>query len=189
MQSFTKFLTVTLTAAAVFIRLSAPAATVTNLFGFSGKEVYPIDQGVSQLHVADIDGDGLNDIILVNNLRAKISLLYNLTGKTNAPAPTRKLELNELPPDARGILWADVDDDGRADLLVAEPESGQLSVYLQQADGTLAAPKKFPSLAGVSQIDVADWNNDGHAEIFLLSRDENAIGTTQFDKSGRLPLS
>ncbi len=409
MQSFMKFLAVALTAAAVFARLPAPAATATNLFGFSGKEVYPIDQGVSQLHVADIDGDGLNDLILVNNLRAKISLLYNLTGKTNAPAPTRKLELNELPPDARfridsipseerisalavtdlngdgkpdlayfgetkdlyvvcnrgtngwsepkhwhledgrmdanalatgdlngdgltdiaflgdngavyflaqqpdhafaepvkisysgtpkavqivdvdgdgkndllmvdfdsstpfrfrrqiaggqlgpeiffksqavrsftadnlagdgtnyiasivtatgraevsqftrkpgdvlsgnfvkgqfqvmplnktdaaarGILWADVDGDGRADLLVAEPESGQLSVYLQQADGTLAAPKKFPSLAGVSRIDVADWNNDGRAEIFLLSRDENAIGTTQFDKSGRLPF-
>ena len=98
------------------------------------------------------------------------------------------MPLNKTDAAARGILWADVDDDGRADLLVAEPESGQLSVYLQQADGTLAAPKKFPSLAGVSQIDVADWNNDGHAEIFLLSRDENAIGTTQFDKSGRLPF-
>jgi hypothetical protein len=81
-----------------------------------------------------------------------------------------------------------VDGDGRADLLVAEPESGQLSVYLQQADGTLAAPKKFPALAGVTQIAVGDWNADGHPEIFLLSRDENAVGVTSFDKNGRLPF-
>ena len=411
MQSSLKFLSASLTAALFFSGLAARATGTTNLFGFAGKEVYPIDQGISQLHVADIDGDGLNDLIVVNNLRAKINLLYNLTGKTNRAdaKPARKLELNELPPDARfkidslpseerisalavvdlnsdgkpdlayfgetkdlyviynrgtngwsepkhwhledgrmdanalatgdlngdgltdiaflgdngvvyflaqqpdhtfaeplkiscsgtpkavqivdvdgdgksdlvlvdfdsatpfrfrqqiadgqlgpeiffktqpirsftadnlagdrtnylasivtatgraevsqftrkpgeklsgsfikgqfqvmplnktdagsrGSLWADVDGDGRADLLVAEPESGQLSVYLQQADGTLAAPKKFPSLAGISQIAVADWNGDGRAEIFLLSRDENAIGTTHFDQGGRLPF-
>ncbi|HTB85711.1 MAG TPA: VCBS repeat-containing protein [Candidatus Sulfotelmatobacter sp.] len=393
----------------VFAVFSVHADT-TNLFGFSGKEVYPIDQGVTSLHVADLDGDGLNDIVVVNNLRAKINLLYNLTGKTNAAATTdHKLEINELPPDsrfridsiptdeyirafavadvngdgkpdliyfgdskdlevlynegtngwsepkkwhledgqedpnalaigdlngdgladiaylgdngavyflaqqpdhtfaepvkisysgtpkaiqivdvdgdgkndlllvdfdsstpyrfrqqiaggqlgpeiffksqpirsftvdtlagdktnyvvsivnstgraevgqftrkagetlsgnfskgqfeilplnktdaaARGVLWADVDGDGRPDLLVAEPESGQLSIYLQQADGSLAPPKKFPSLAGVSQIAVGDWNGDGHPQIFLLSHDENAIGVTAFDKNGRLPF-
>jgi len=410
MQPCNRFLSGALAAAAIFLGLSARADT-TNLFGFNGKEIYPIDQGISELHVADLDGDGLNDIIVVNNLRAKIDLLYNLTGKTNVAdaTPTRKLEINELPPDARfridslpsderisalavtdlngdgkpdlvyfgdtkdlivrynlgtngwsepkrwhledgrldanalatgdlngdgltdiaflgdngavyflaqqpdhtfadpvkipysgtpkavqiddvdgdgkndlllvdfdsatpyrfrlqipggqlgpeiffksqpirsftvdtlagdhtnyvvsidaatgraavsqftrkpgetlsgaltkgqfqvlplnktdtaerGVVWADVDGDGRADLLVAEPESGQISVYLQQADGTLAAPKKFPSLAGVSQITVSDWNGDGHPVIFLLSRDENAIGTTYFDKSGRLPF-
>jgi hypothetical protein len=389
--------------------VSGHAAGVTNLFGFSGKEIFPIDQQINNLRVADLDGDGLNDIIVVNNLRSKINLLYNLTGKTNLPAPARKLELNELPPGARfridsvpteeriaalvvadvngdgrpdliyfgdakdlivrynlgtngwsepkrwhlddgrmdpnalavgdlngdgltdiallgdngavfflaqqpdhtlaepvkipysgtpkavqiadidgdgkndlvfvdfdsptpfrvrlqnatgqlgpeiyfktqpvrsfwldtlaggrtnyltdivaatgraevsqftrkaadalsgsfkqgqlqilplnksdvgqrGVLWADVDGDGRADLIVAEPESGQLSVYLQQADGTLASPKKFPSLAGVSQIAVSDWNKDGHPEIFLLSRDENSVAMTQFDKNGRLPF-
>ncbi len=398
-------------AATAFFSLAAHAATATNAFGFSGKEIYPVDQQITQLHVADIDGDGLNDIIVVNNLRAKINLLYNLTGKTNRAdaKPPRKLEINELPPDARfridsipseerisalvvtdlngdgkpdlvyfgdmkdliviynrgtngwsepkrwhiddgrldanalatgdlngdgltdiallgdngaiyflaqqpdhtfaepqkisysgtpkaiqivdvdgdgkndlllvdfdsltpfrfrlqnaggqlgpeiffksqpvrsfcvdnllggktnylasivaatgraevseftrkpaellsgvfkhgqfqiqplnktdapqrGVLWADVDGDGRADLIVAEPESGQLSVYLQSADGTLAASKKFPSLAGVTQIAVSDWNADGHPEIFLLSHDENAVGVTSFDKNGRLPF-
>ena len=411
MMQSPKIIFAALAAFVIFSRFPAPAATSTNTFGFSGKEVYPVDQQVTLLHVADLDGDGLNDIVLANNLRAKVSLLYNLTGKTNRAdaKPARKLELNELPPDARfridsipsderiaslavtdlnsdgkpdlvyygdakdlivrynlgtngwgepkrwhiedgrfdanglttgdlngdgrtdiallgdngavhflaqqadhtlaepvkisysgtpkavqivdvdgdgkndlvlvdfdsatpyrfrlqiaggqlgpeiffksqairsftvdnlagdktnyfisivaatgraevsqftrkagdvlsgafhkgqfqilplnktdaaarGVLWADVDGDGRADLLVAEPESGQLSVYLQQVDGTLAAPKKFPNLAGVSQIAVSDWNSDGHLEIFLLSRDENAVGTTHFDKGGRLPF-
>ena len=76
--------------------------TVTNSFGFTGQEIYPIDDQISLLHVADLDGDGLNDLIVVNNLRSKINLLYNQTGKTNrAVQPPRKLEINELPPDAR----------------------------------------------------------------------------------------
>jgi len=409
MKQFKRIISVALAASAISFHFSTLAAGVTNTLDFSGKEIYPIDQDISLLHVADLDGDGLNDIIVANNLRAKIDLLYNLTGKTNAVSaePTGKLELNELPPDSRfridsipsderlsalavvdlngdgrpdlvyfgdtkdlivrynlgtngwsepkswhiddgrldanalavgdlngdgltdvallgdngavyflaqkpdhtlaepqkiyysgtpkavqildvdgdgkndlmlvdfdsptpycirfqnasgqlgpeiffksqpirsftadnlagdrtnylvsivqatgraevsqftrkpgevlsgaltngqfhilplsktdaasrGVLWADVNGDGRADLLVAEPETGQLSVYLQQADGTLAAPKIFPSLAGVSQLAVSDWNGDGHPEIFLLSRDENAVGMTYFDKSGRL---
>lgn len=393
--------------------MAAPAvnAATTNLFGFTGHEIFPVDQQITQLRTGDLDGDGLNDLIVANNLRSKISLLYNLTGKTTRAdvMPARKLEMNELPPGARfkidslptderiaalsvsdvnhdsrpdlvyfgdakdliirynqgtngwsepkrwhlddgmlspnalvtgditgdgledvvllgdagaafllvqqadhtlaepkkiaysgtpkavaladvdgdglndlefvdfdspnpfrlrrqnadgqlapevyfktpavraywfdnleggrtnflmsivattgraevsqfvrkpaeplsgsfkqgqleilplnksdasqrGALWADVDGDGRTDLIVAEPESGQLSVYLQGANGALSAPKTFPSLAGVSQIVVADWNKDERPEIFLLSRDENSVAVTQMDKAGRLPF-
>jgi hypothetical protein len=411
MQQFMKFFSGAVLSASFIFGFSAAAATGTNTFGFSGHEIFPVDPMINQLHVADLDGDGLNDLIVANNLRSKINLLYNLTGKTNRTdaVPARKLELNELPPDSRfridslpsderiagmvvtdlngdgrpdiayfgdakdlvvlynrgtngwsepkrwhlddgrldanalvtgdlngdgrtdlvllgdsgavyffeqqadhtlaepqkiscsgtpkavqiadvdgdgrsdlvfvdfenpnpfrvrfqnvsgqlgpeiyfktqpirsfwldnlagdrtnylidivqatgraevsqftrkpaeklsgefkqgqfqilplnktdsaqrGVLWADVNGDGRTDLIVAEPESGQLSVFLQQADGSLASPKKFPSLAGVTQIAVSDWNNDGHPEIFLLSRDENSVATTQFDKNGRLPF-
>src|SRR3974390_44972 len=78
----------------------------TNLsrFGFTGPEIFPIDNQLVQLRVADLDGDGLNDIIVVNNTRSKINLLYNQTGKTNLnakPNLSTKRELNELPPDAR----------------------------------------------------------------------------------------
>ena len=406
-----KFIPAAMAVGAIFFHFSTFADTVTNAFGFTGPEIYPIDQDIALLHVADLDGDGLNDIIVANNQRAKINLLYNMTGKTNRATvnPLHKLELNELPPDSRfridsipaneriaamdvkdlngdgrpdivyygdqkdlvvlynlgtngwsdpkvwhvddgqmdpnalavgdltgdglndivllgdsgsaylfeqqpdhtlaeprkisysgtphavqivdvdgdgkndlllvdfdsptpyrvrfqmadgqlgpeiyfkaqpirsfcvdnlgggrtnylasivqatgraevsqftrepgevlsgdfragqfqvlplnktaagqrGILFKDVNGDGRPDLLVAEPESGQLSVYLQQADGTFAAPTKFPSLAGVSQIAVSDWNQDGQPAIFLLSRDENAVGITQFDKNGHLPF-
>jgi hypothetical protein len=407
-----KFSSCVALAAAVFsLAFAARGETATNSFGFSGHETYPIDDGINLLHAADLDGDGLNDLIVVNNLRSKINLLYNQTGKTNRAdsKPPRKLEINELPPDARfridsiptderiaglavadlngdgrpdlifygdakdleiiynqgtngwsepkrwhiedgrmdgnalvvgdlngdgrpdivllgdngslyflpqqadhtfgepqkiaysgtpkavqiadvdgdglndlllvdwdsltpfrfrlqnaagqlgpqiyfktqpirsycadtlegnsklyvvtiaqnssraevseftrkpaetlsgafrrgqfqilplnktdaaqrGVLWADVNGDGRPDLLVAEPESGQLSVYLQQPDGSLAPPKTFPTLAGVSQLAAADWNGDGHPEIFLLSQNERAVGITAFDKGGRLPF-
>ncbi len=386
--------------------------STTNILGFTGPEFYPIDDGINLLHAADLDGNGLKDLIVVNNLRSKINLLYNRTGKTNDVAggrPPRKLELNELAPDARfridsipadehigalvvtdlngdgrpdiafygdnkdleviynlgtngwsdpkswhiedgqmtanaladgdlngdgrtdlvllgdngslyflaqnadhtmaepqkisysgtpkavqvvdvdgdgksdlllvdfdsptplrfrlqnsggelgpeiyfkvppfrsfiadnlggdekdyvvtiaqnsgraevsqftrqpsevlsgafhrgqfqilplaktdaaqrGLLWTDVNGDGRPDLLVAEPASGQLSVYLQQADGQLLSPKTFPSLAGVSQMVAADFNGNGKPDIFLLSQNERAVGVTQLDKNGRLPF-
>jgi len=98
------------------------------------------------------------------------------------------LPLTKSDAAQRGLLWADVNGDGRPDLLVAQPDSGQISVYLQQADGSLADPRTFPTLAGVSQLAVADWNTDGKPDIFVLSQAEGAVGVTQFDKNGRLPF-
>src|SRR5207237_8289451 len=66
------------------------------------------------------------------------------------------LPLNKTDKARRGLLWADVDGDGLPDLFVAEPESGQLSLFLQQQDGSLAAPKLFPTLAVLGVLSVAD---------------------------------
>ena len=393
--------------------LAAPAARAADKetsFGFTGPEIFPIDPQISLLHAADLDGDGLTDLIVVNNARSKITLLYNRTGKTNSalPQPGEKREINDLPPDARfriesiasekrisslvvadlngdgkpdlayygepkelvvlynqgtngwsapkrfpiddgqltinalaagdlngdhltdlvllgennlyylrqnpdhtlaepqkipfsgevkavqvldingdgrddlllvnwdspnpfrfrlqnpdgelgpeiyftlpairsymaddldgdhktevvtiaqnsgraavshfdqkpaeplsgafkqgqfqvlplhrttrghrGILWADVNGDGLPDLLVAEPDSGQLSLYLQKPDGSLSAAKTFPTFTGVSQLAVSDWDKPGQPRIFLLSSDEHQVGVTQLDQHGRIRL-
>src|ERR1044071_3250414 len=82
---------------------SGPEAASSNRFGFTGPEIFPIDNQIGQLRFADLDGDGLNDLVLVNNSRSKINLLYNQTGKTNLTQKAKigiKREINELPPDA-----------------------------------------------------------------------------------------
>jgi hypothetical protein len=86
----------------------------------------------------------------------------------------------------RGTLWADINRDNRPDLIVSEPESGQLSVCLQQKDGSLSAAIAFSTLTGVSEIGVADWEGRDEATIFLLSTDERAIGVTRYDEQGKI---
>ncbi|HWI55940.1 MAG TPA: VCBS repeat-containing protein, partial [Bacillota bacterium] len=98
------------------------------------------------------------------------------------------LPLNQTDKARRGLLWADVNGDGLPDLLVAEPESGQISLSLQQKDGSLAAPKTFPTLAGISDLAVADWDHNGKPEIFMLSADERQVGVTRLDEKQRLPF-
>src|SRR5436190_23766932 len=100
----------------------ASSVTVTN-FGFSGPEEFPIDNQISNLRVADLDGDGLNDLIVVNNSRSKINLLYNQTGKTNRTEkakPAIKREMNELPPDARFRIESIASEKRIASLVVAD---------------------------------------------------------------------
>ena len=98
------------------------------------------------------------------------------------------LPLNKTDKARRGLLWADVNGDGLPDLLVAEPESGQISICFQETDGSLATAKTFPTLAGISDLAVADWDGDGKPEIFMLSADERQVGVTRLDEKQRLPF-
>ncbi len=165
-----------------------------NASGQLGPEIYFKTQPIRSFWLDNLAGGPTNyliDIVQATG-RAEVSQFTRKPAETLSGAfkqgQLQILPLNKTDAAQRGILWADVDGDGRPDLLVAEPESGQISVSLQQSDGTLASPKKFPCLAGVTQIAVTDWNGDGKPEIFLLSRDENSVAMTQFDKSGRLPF-
>src|SRR5947207_3370556 len=140
-----------------FTFASSAANTNTNRFGFSGPEIFPIDPQISQLRVADLDGDGLNDLIVVNNGRSKINLLYNQTGKTNVavkPSRAGRRDFNELPADARfriesiasekriaSLVVADLNSDGRPDIAYyGEPK--ELIVQYNQGKNGWSTPKR-----------------------------------------------
>lgn len=165
-----------------------------NSAGQLGPEIYFKTQSVGAYCADNLEGNSnlFVTTIAQNSDRAEVSEF------TQRPAPAlagklrqgqfQVLPLNQTSAAQRGELWADVNGDGRPDLLVANPDSGQISIYLQQSDGSLGPAETFPTLAGVSQIAVADWHRSRRPEIFLLSQSEHAVGMTQFTKDGRLPF-
>lgn len=143
----------------------------------------------------DLDADGRAEVITIaqQSGRAQISMFTQRPAEpllgTLKQGQFQVLPLKRNPDKApRGMGWADVNQDQLSDLLVAEPNSGQLSVYLQQSKGGLAEARSFPTLTGVSEISVADWDGDGRPEIFLLSAAERQVGVTQRDADGRVPF-
>src|SRR5258706_10645557 len=169
------------------IPLSPHADSVTNRFGFTGPEIFPIDNGIEMLHSADLDGDGLNDLIVVNNSRSKITLLYNQTGKTNVVNHTgddTKRELNELPPDARfriesissekrisSLVVADLNGDGRPDIAYYGGDPKELVALYNHGANVWSAPKRWALEDGQltpNALAVGDLNGDHRADLVLL---------------------
>ncbi|HVU27185.1 MAG TPA: VCBS repeat-containing protein [Verrucomicrobiae bacterium] len=163
-----------------------------NADGQLGPEIYFKTQPIRSYWADNLEENATNFVISIaqNSGRAEVSEFTSKPAEILSGAfrqgQFQILPLNKTDAAQRGELWADVNGDGRPDLLVAEPDSGQISVYLQQPDGSLGSPKLFPTLAGVSQIAVAE--EKGNADIYLLSGSENAVGVTQFDRNGRLPF-
>ena len=162
--------------------------------GQLGPEVYFSLPAIRSYMADDLEGNHRADIVTIaeNSGRAAISQFTRKAAEplsgTLRQGQFQVMPLKKTNKAHRGMVWADLNGDGLPDLLVAEPETGQISVYLQNSDGTLAAPKTFPTLAGVSDIAVSDWDGDGKPDIFLLSEDERQVGVTRLDDKGGLPF-
>ena len=63
-------------ALAVAIPLSRAGEAPSSRFGFSGPEVFPIENFITDLHAADIDGGGLTDLIVANNWAAALVIFH-----------------------------------------------------------------------------------------------------------------
>lgn len=140
----------------------------------------------------DLDGDGQPEIVTIaqSSGRAAISHFTRKPAETLAgtfqSGQFQVLPLNRTGKARRGMTWADVNGDQRADLLVAEPDSGQVTLYLQQPDGSLPAGRTFSTFTGVSELAVAPAGQG--ADIYLLSPDERQVGVTRYDQQGRMPF-
>ena len=141
----------------------------------------------------DLDADHKAEVmtIAMNSGRAAVSRFVRKPAEKLAGAfksgQFQVLPLNKTSKSKRGMAWGDLNGDGLPDLLVAEPESGQITVFLQRPDGSLPTGKTFSTFTGVSEIAVAPAA-DGTAAVYLLSPDERQVGVTRYDKQGRLPF-
>jgi len=142
----------------------------------------------------DLDGDKKTEVITIaaKSGRAQIANFIQKPAETLTgdflQGQFHVLPFLKTTKNRRGIAWGDLNQDGLSDLLVAEPDSGQVSLFVQKPDGALAAPRTFPTFTGVGELAIADWNGDGHAEIFFLSTDERQIGVSHLDDAGRIPF-
>src|SRR5688572_16753700 len=163
------------------------SADATNRFGFAVPEIFPSENQISQVKSADIDADGLQDLVLVNNTRSKITILFNQTGKTNDPAilaDRAKREINELPPDARfriqsiasekrisSMIVADLNNDKRPDIAYyGEPR--ELIVQYNEGTNKWSALKRIPITDGALDpyaLVSGDLNAAKRADLLLLA--------------------
>lgn len=65
------------------------------------------------------------------------------------------------------IISADVNGDGRSDILSLQQifNSGAVAFYLNQGDGTYAAPYTSPTIYFPLRMAVGDFNQDGHLDV------------------------
>lgn len=125
--------------------------------------------GPTAVAFGDFDGDGLLDA-LIHGANA-YPIIYRNLGNASF---TEHVTLYDAPTGAaRGQRWADMNEDGRPDLILASFYGGQM-LYLNNGDGTFTGRAEFTTEWPVDQ-DVADYNGDGHLDVVVASN----IGTSK----------
>jgi len=128
----------------------------------------PHDGWANRVLIADVNGDGRQDIIAARGEGPRVWLQAEARNWNPAseglPTPIVRGLYN-------GIALGDVNEDGRADLATANWVDGP-EVYFQKADGSwVKSPDVFPDMKGGSYgLAMGDVDNDGHLDLVVSGR-------------------
>jgi hypothetical protein len=127
------------------------------------------------LAVADVNGDGKRDIITGNNGSSMVGVLLGNGPGTFQAVATTSAGSGSMPND---IAVADVNADGKADVITANYGTNSVGVLLGNGNGTFAAAVAYSTGSGSQPygLAVADVNGDGKADIITANSATSSIG-------------
>jgi FG-GAP-like repeat len=85
----------------------------------------------------------------------------------------------------RDLAVGDINGDGLTEVVVTDPESAQVIVFVQQANAGLDLGTPYPGLVGAEQVRIGDLDGDKTGEVLVLSTREKTIGISRM-QNGRL---
>jgi hypothetical protein len=152
--------------------------------------------GVPQAaRLADVDGDGTLDLVIVNggsairSTRPALGVLAGRADRTFA-APSWRTITAEPEPMGHDLVIADVDGDGQAEAVVASSLRSHATLHALSPRGPAksAAPIRFGSGTSSQGLAVADLDGDGHADLVAALWGQDVVVVAFGGGSRRLSL-
>ena len=148
----------------VYFQDSAPA-----LPGLFSKRT-EFDAGIDPAHIAgaDVNGDGLPDLLTANFGSDSVSVLLNDPVRPGSFFPA--VDYPGIPA-SRSIAVGDLNRDGLPDLAVAASDGIYILFQNPNARGTFTAPFRLAIAGGAFSAAIGDLDGDGCADIAAAGRD------------------
>jgi hypothetical protein len=134
--------------------------------GFDGGRYLSTESpwGASGVAIGDVNGDGRNDIVASTggNAPSRIAVFHQAGNGTYG-----SVHIHEGYHIPYFVKLADVNNDGRVDVVVGYPVYSAVGVSLQRSDGSLEAESLFAALSGGvhPMLAIGDTNGDGLPDI------------------------
>jgi hypothetical protein len=125
---------------------------------------YPTGNARHVVTVADFDGDGNQDVLVMSS---SYELAVRLGSDSGALGPEIKTFLGRIPV---AFVAQDFNGDGKVDLAAAANQAREILVLLGHGDGTFALPQSYP-FASPAFLVSADFNRDGFADLATANCD------------------
>jgi hypothetical protein len=166
------------TAGAVRAQAPTPASfgpiTIYSVF----PNTYPND-----VAVADVNGDGWPDIVTSNAGSHTAGVLPGRAGGGFGPVASYSTGIAGMPT---GMVVADMDRDGRPDLVTVNTNINAVAVLRQAAGGFAPVSLYFCNTNGPTGLAVADLNADGRPDVVTANYLGNTVGVLLAQASGGL---
>lgn len=119
--------------------------------------------GAAFLATGDLDGDDDPDIVVGCRTDQSLVSFENRSGTL-----VRRTGAHALDNEPVGVRVADLDDDGRGDVIVALKQVDRYEVYLGLIPWNNEISQNVPSTPDILEFEVFDLNGDGTRDLFAL---------------------
>jgi hypothetical protein len=158
---------------AVLLDTTAAGAVVPS---FSPVQTFAVGNSPDALTVADFNGDGKPDLAAVNIIDQTVSVLLNTTPAGASTVSFAPQHIFLIGFDANAVVAADLNGDGKPDLIVANSNNnnpGTLSVLLNttaagSTTASFAPQQTFAAGNGPFKEAAGDFNGDGKPDLVYL---------------------
>ena len=137
--------------------------------GFGAPAAYATGTGIAgTAAIADLNGDGVPDLLVRSGLTLSVFLGDGKGGfgaATNFPAGSG----------AQGLAVADLNGDGRLDVVVANAIDNTVSVLLGDGLGGFGARSAFATGLTPVRPAIGDLNGDGHPDLVVANNGSNTV--------------
>jgi hypothetical protein len=154
---------------------TAPGGTTPN-FSTSGNILLPY---VYRLAVADVNQDGKPDIATLDRSGNHVYFLMNTTSTPSSPtfAAYQAIPLSVQPSD---LLFSDVNQDGKPDLVIISASPNSVIVLLNQTNAgnptvSFDPAQSFALTTSPAYISAGDVNGDGRPDLLVVDSSSNTV--------------
>ena len=143
---------------------------------FKKAVTYPAGFSPISVAVADLNGDGKPDLVITNNQGNGNGSVGVLLGNGDGTfASIVNYASGGFAP--QSVAVADLNGDGKPDVLVSNSSSNNVGVLLGKGDGTFQAPLIYSSGGNLPlSVAIADVNGDGKPDLVVVNNGNNSIG-------------
>ncbi len=154
--------------------------------GFAAPLEVPVGSSANALIMGDWNGDGRSDLAVIRQPTTGPGQLVTLLAKaTGGFADPVSVNVDQLP---FGLDSADVNEDGKLDILVANNATNNISILLGNGNGTFqTATSVLVGGVGPRSIALADFDRDGHDDIAVSLSTGNSVQVLFGNGQGRFP--
>ncbi|MDQ2787621.1 MAG: VCBS repeat-containing protein, partial [Chloroflexota bacterium] len=131
--------------------------------------------------VADLNGDGKADLVVANHDNGTVSVLLGKGDGTFTSAPGSPITVGAGPV---ALALADLNNDGKKDLVVANQDGNSISVLLGVGNGTFTAVGSPIPIASPTDVAVGDLNGDGKADLVVADSAFNTVHALRGNSDG-----
>lgn len=131
-----------------------------------------------EISCADLDNDGLKDIIVISGFEDKLFWFKNL-GNFNFSS---SIIINSSIDNPKAVISQDIDNDGDNDIIVGLFNDKNVSLFINNGSGVFSSQQIIYTLnSGINSIVMKDLNNNGYLDIISGQNDGSIYWVKNID--------